>query len=145
MALLFNQFNSYSPEQQIHPENAVNSRHFYVDQIQSLKFAQKENPPSLFHITACSLNKIFDNLVYLLKFINKNFDIIAVNKTRTSKKNYLVSNVNLNKYFFESTPTESTTGGAMLYISNRLSYNPRIDLNMYKKSTRVYFYWNNEF
>ena len=64
----------------------------------------------------------------------KNFDIIAVSETRISKKTSLTSNINLNNYSFETTPTESTAGGTMLYVSNRLSYKPRTDLNMYKKN-----------
>ena len=64
----------------------------------------------------------------------KNFDIIAVSETRISKKTSLTSNINLNNYSFEATPTESTAGGTMLYVSNRLSYKPRTDLNMYKKN-----------
>ena len=86
LALLFNQFNNSSPEQQIDPENVVNSRYFDIDQIQSLKFPQKEKSLSFFHINACSLNKNFDDLVYLLKCTNKTFDIIAVSGTRISKK-----------------------------------------------------------
>ena len=74
LALLFNQFNNSSPKQKIDPENVVNSRYFDIDQIQSLKFPQKEKPLSFFHINACSLNKNFDNLVYLLKFTNQTFD-----------------------------------------------------------------------
>ena len=38
MRLLFNQFNNSTPEQQVGPENGVNSRYFDIDQIQSLKF-----------------------------------------------------------------------------------------------------------
>ena len=101
--LLFNQYNNSSPEQQNDPENVVNSRYFNIDQIQSLEFCQKEKSLSLFHINACSLNKNFDDLVYLLKCTNKNFDIIAVSETRISKK--LTSNINLNNYYFETTPT----------------------------------------
>ena len=71
--------------------------------------------------------------MYLLKCTNKNFDIIAVSETRISKKTSLTSNINLNNYYFETTPTESTAGGTMLYVSNRLSYKSRTDLNMYKK------------
>ena len=71
--------------------------------------------------------------MYLLKCANKNFEIIAVSETRISKKTSLTSNINLNNYYFETTPTESTAGGTMLYVSNRLSYKPRTDLNMYKK------------
>ena len=133
MELLFNQFNNSSPEQQNDPENVVNSRYFDTDQIQSLKFSRKEKSLSYFHINACSLNKNFDDLVYLLKCANKNFDIIAVSETRISKKTSLTCNINLNNYSFETTPTESTAGGTILYVSNRLSYKPRTDLNMYKK------------
>ena len=129
LELLFNQYNNSSPEQQNDPENVVNSRYFNIDQIQSLEFCQKEKSLSLSlppHINACSLNKNFDDLVYLLKCKNKNFDIIAVSETRISKKTSLTSNINLNNYYFETTPTESTAGGTMLYVSNRLSYKSRI-------------------
>ena len=125
LELLFHQYNNSSPEQQNDPDNVVNSRYFNIDQIQSLEFCQKEKSFSLFHINTCSLNKNFDDLVYLLKCTNKNFDIIAVSETRISKKTSLTSNINLNNYYFETTP--------MLYVSNRLSYKSRTDLNMYKK------------
>ena len=95
LELLFNQYNNSSPERQNDPENVVNSRYFNIDQIQSLELCQKEKSLSLFHINACSLNKNFDELVYLLKCTNKNFDIIAVSETRISKKNSLTSNINL--------------------------------------------------
>ena len=135
LELLLNQFNNSSPEQQNDPENVVNSRCFDIDQIQSLKLSQKEKSLSLslFHINACSLNKNFNDLVYLLKCTNNNFDIIAVSEIRISKKTSLTCNINLNNYSFERTPTESTAGGTMLYVSNRLSYKPQTDLNMYKK------------
>ena len=63
---------------------------------------------------------------------NKSFDIIAVGKTRISKKTSLTFNINLENYSFESTPTESSAGGTLLYISNRLSYKPSFDLNIIK-------------
>ena len=119
LELLFDQYNNSYPEQQNDPENVVNSRYFNIDQIQSLEFCQKEKSLSLSHINACSLNK--------------NFDIIAVSETRISKKTSLTSNINLNNYYFETTPTESTADGTMVYASSRLSYKSRTDLNMYKK------------
>ena len=133
LELLFNQFNNSSPAQENDPENVVNSRYFDIDLIQSLKFSQKEKSLSLFHVNACSLNKNLDDLVYLLKCTNKHFDITAVSETIISKKTSVTSNINLNNYSFETTLTESTAGGTILYISNRLFYKPRIDLNTYKK------------
>ena len=41
---------------------------------------------SLCNINACSLNRNFDDLVYLLKCTNKNFDIIAVVKLEYPRK-----------------------------------------------------------
>ena len=108
----------------------MNSRYFDIDQIQSLRFSQKEESLSLFHINACSLNKDFDDLVYLLKRTNKNFDIITVSETRISKKTSLTYNINLNNYYFETTPTESTAGGTLLYVSDCLSYRPWTDLEL---------------
>ena len=79
---------------------------------------------------------------------NKSFDIIAVGKTRISKKTSLTFNINLENYSFESTPTESSAGGTLLYISNRLSYKPRFDLNIvigciYKQPNTVVLEFNN--
>ena len=41
LALLFNQFNNTSPEQNVDPENVVNSRYFDIDEIQALKLHDK--------------------------------------------------------------------------------------------------------
>ena len=48
------------------------------------------------------------------------------------KKTSLNSNISLNNYSFECTPTESTAGGTLLYIANHLSYKSRNELNLYK-------------
>ena len=98
MALLSNQFNNSSREQQVDPGNVVNFRYFDIEQIQSLKFPQKEKSLSFFHINTCSLNKYL--YAYLLKCTNKNFDIIAISETRTLKITSLTSNFRLKIYFF---------------------------------------------
>ena len=99
-----------SPEQNI--ENVVNSRYLYIDQIQSLSFSKKERSLFFVHINACSLNKNFDDLVYLLKCTSKSFDIILV------KLEYLR---NLNSYSFEVTPTESAACGIIFDVSFRIA------------------------
>ena len=71
LALLFNQFNNTSPEQNVDPENVVDSRYFDIDEIQALKSYDKKNSLSFFHINACSLNKNFDDLEYLLNKMHK--------------------------------------------------------------------------
>ena len=71
---------------------------------------------------------------YLLKCTNKKFDVVAVSETRITRNTSKLCNISLKNYSVESTPTESTAGGTLLYIANHLSYKPRNDLNIYKKS-----------
>ena len=89
---------------------------------------------SLFNINACSLNKNFDDHQHLLSCTTKNFDIIAIGETRITKQVSLLNNLNLKNYSFEFTPTETSTGGTLLYIANHLSYKCCNDLNIYKKN-----------
>ena len=42
LSLLFNQFNKFSPEQKLEPENVVNSNYYDIDQFQTLKFHEKK-------------------------------------------------------------------------------------------------------
>ena len=73
----------------------------------------------MFHInTACSLSKNIDDLEYLLKITNMNFDIIGISETRIRKNINKISNINLYKYFFEFTPTEFSAGIALPTLQN---------------------------
>ena len=89
---------------------------------------------SLFHINACSLNKNFDDLQYLLSCTKKNFDIIVISETRITKQVSLLNNFNLNNYSLEFTPTETSAGVTLLYIVNHLSDKCHNDLNIYIKN-----------
>ena len=111
LSLLFNQFNNSSPEQKTDTKNVLNSNCYDTDQLQTLKFLEKSKQLSLFHINTCSLNQNYDDLQHLLKCTKKVFDIVAVSETRIMKKTSLTSNISLNDYSFEFTPTESTAGG----------------------------------
>ena len=66
------------------------------------------------------------------------FDIIAVSETKISRKTSLNCNIKLKNYSFELSTTEFSAGGTLLYISNRLSYKPRFDLNILQKSSRIH-------
>ena len=138
LSLLFSQFHNSSPEQKTDPENVVNSNFYDIDQLQTLKFPEKNKLFSLFHINACLLNKNFDDLQHLLKCTNKVFDIVAVSETRIMKKTSLTSNINLSNYSFKFTPTESTAGGrsstypiaCLINHVTILIYTKQINLNL---------------
>ena len=82
--LLFNHFNSLSDETNL-PDDDIdktkNCKYYDVEQVQTLKIPK--NSIKIFHINVCSLNKNFEDLEYLLKSTNINYDIIAMSQTRT--------------------------------------------------------------
>ena len=82
-------------------DNVVHFKYYSINQIQSLKTANKSKSFSMFNINVCSLNKNFDDLEYLLKCTNKKLEIIAVTDTRITRNtpNYVTLAV-------ESTPAK---------------------------------------
>ena len=86
LSLLFNHFNSLSDETNL-PDDDIdktkNCKYYDVEQVQTLKIPK--NSIKMFHINVCSLNKNFEDLEYLLKSTNINYDIIAMSETRTMK------------------------------------------------------------
>ena len=93
-----------------------------------MKIPNKNSCISLFHINTCSLNKNFEDLEYLIKSTNINFDIIAISETRILKDTNIVKNINIPNFSFDLTPTESTAVGTLLYIADHLVYQNRNDL-----------------
>ena len=85
-----------------------------------MKIPNKNSCLSLFHINDCSLNKNFEDLEYLIKSTNINFDIIVISKTRILKDTNIVKNINIPNFSFEFTPT------------NHLAYQNQNDLSLYK-------------
>ena len=128
LKLLVNQFDNATPE------IIMTLKKFIHPNIGNIEIPHKNKSLSLFHITACSLNKNFDDLQHLLSWTKTKFDIIAISETKIARQVSLLNNLNLNNYSFEFTPTETSAGGTLLYIANHLSYKCRNDLNIYKKN-----------
>ena len=72
---------------------------FIHPNIGNIKIPRKNKSLSLFHITACSLNKNFDDLQHLLSCTKTKFDIIAISETRITRQVSLLNNLNLNIIF----------------------------------------------
>ena len=86
LKLLVNQFNNNaSPEDNTDFENAVQSKCYDVEELQTMKIPNKDKSLVLFHINACSLKKNFKELEHLLCWTSKNFDVIAISETRITK------------------------------------------------------------
>ena len=63
-------------------------RYYDIEEIQTLNIPNKSKSLSMFHINTCSLSKDFDDLEYLLKTTNMNFDIAAVSESRMTNIGY---------------------------------------------------------
>ena len=87
---------------------------------------------SLFHLNIYSLTYPFQDLNQLLKSPKNNFSIIGTTDSRLKVNSQPLTNIELNNYNIESTPTESKKGGKLLCISSDLNYKVRKDLKIYK-------------
>ena len=97
---LFNQFDNITENHTNRDLNNVAKCKYYdIEEIQILNIPNKSKSLSMFHINTCSLSKNFDDLEYLLKTTNMNFDIIEIPEIRITKNmNNILSNINLNKF-----------------------------------------------
>ena len=100
------------------------------------KFITKKFKPdsnfSLLHLNIASLQFHFEDLKVLLQVLDFPFDIIAISETKIQKGIDPLININLPNYQYLHTPTESTKGGTLIYISNKLIFKPRPDLEIYQ-------------
>ena len=70
LKLLFNQFNELTAESnKQNPENCINCRNLYIDEIQKMKIEPNSLP--LFHINSCSSNENFKTLNIYLKLLKE--------------------------------------------------------------------------
>ena len=72
-----------------------------------------------------------DDLKNFFSEIRIKFDIICISASRIPQKNPQTTNINLAGYNIEQTPTESSAGSVLLYISQKFSCQPHKDLQIY--------------
>ena len=85
------------------------------------------------HLNIASLPYHYDELNSFLANCKINFDAIAISESKLQKSQPPKTNITLPGYRIEHTPTESSKGGALIYINNNLKYKLRNDLKIYKK------------
>ena len=84
------------------------------------------------------LSKSFDDVEYLLKTTNTNFDIIAISETRILKNTKIVKNINIPNFSDEFTPTELTAGADHLAYQKKKRFD-----HLCKELLKIDFYRNN--
>ena len=84
---------------------------------------------SALHLNISSLAEHFDKLNAVLGLLNLNFSVIGISETRFLKNSPPIFDFDIGGYSAVHTPTESSAGSVLLYVSNHLSYFPRSDLD----------------
>ena len=110
------------------------SQYFEIDDFKNAFNSNNHKGTIFFHMNISSLSYNFDQLHALLSEINISFDIIGITEVQLKKQTLRTTNIDINGYNLEHTPTEASCGGTLLYIKNKLNYISRKDLNIYKKN-----------
>ena len=103
------------------------SKYYTPSEFFSTKF--KKNGFSILHINIVSLSAHIDELKNLLSFLDHPFDVIGISETKISEQRHITTNISIEGYVFENTPTETHFGGVGLYIKNGINFNKRNDLS----------------
>ena len=130
---LLSQINNLTDNDNSEDENLPSCNYQHISYFTNhITKGTKSKGLSLFHLNVGSLPKQVDNFKYLINQLQIEFDFIGITESRLIKGISPTTNTNLNDYVIEHTPTESSAGGALLYISKKYSYQPRSGLNIYK-------------
>ena len=79
-----------------------------------------------------SLPYNFDQLETPLTTLKVEFDILGITESRLKTGKQPINNIDLQEYVVESTPTDASCGGALLYINKNINYKLRKDLKIHK-------------
>ena len=120
--------NNLSEKENIDNENLPNCKYRDISYFSNLDVELKSKCLSFFHLNINSLSKNFDYFKHLINKLKLEFNILGISESRILKSQSLSTNVSLQNYVIEQTPTESTVGGALLYINKRHSYKTRLTL-----------------
>ena len=103
---------------------------YYISDFEKLKI-NKQQDLSFLHLNIYFISAHIDHLRTFLNLDHYKFDIICISESRISSKHPQTSNIDLPGFNMEQTPTESSAGGTLIYISQSLSYKPRKDFQIY--------------
>ena len=106
-------------------------KYYSIDDFCSKKFQTKQYF-SILHLNIESLQFHKNDLDILLDNLHFEFDIIAISETKLKKDVKPIKDIQLSNYEIQDTPTEASKGGTLLYISKKLNYKRRKDLEIYE-------------
>ena len=84
------------------------------------------------HLNISSFPYNFDQLETLLTTLKVKLDILGITESRLKTGKQPINNIDLKGYVVESTPTDASCGGAVLYINKNINYKLKKDLKIHK-------------
>ena len=108
------------------------SSYYHIDEFNETFDPNVFNGLNVVHFNISSLSYDFDQLHTPLSNLKINFDILGVTESRLRIGKKPINNIDLEGYTIESTPTDATCGGALLYMNKNINYKTRNDLTIYK-------------
>ena len=111
-------------------DNLISCDYYDILEFRKIKIRDQQDL-SILHLNISSISAHINNLRNFLNLVNQKIDIRCISESRISTKNPQTTNRDLPGYNIEQTPTESSAGGALIYISQSLSYKNRKDLHIY--------------
>ena len=100
-------------------ENSISCDYYSPYELNKIKVKQEDL--SVLHLNISSLSAHIDDLKNFLSELSIKFAVICISESRLSQKNPQTTNINLAGYNIEHTPTESSAGSVLLYISQTFS------------------------
>ena len=97
------------------------------------KYKSEKHEISFFYVNILSLPFHFDELYALLSELNHCPGIKAISESHLKSSTQSIIKINLENYYVEHPPTESSSGGTSFYIKNDISYKLRNDLKIFKR------------
>ena len=100
-------------------DNLISCDYYNIAEFKKMKMKEQQD------LNISSILALINNLRNFLNLVNQKIYIICISESRISTKNPQTTNTDLPCYNIEQTPTESSAGGALIYISQSLSYRPQ--------------------
>ena len=92
---------------------------------------------SALHLNLASINKHIDDFSAMLALLNHEYSVIGISESRLPKGGLTNTDYEITGYSIEHTPTESSAGDALLYISKHFSYQNRTDSSQSMYQSRL--------
>ena len=85
-----------------------------------MKFKIQKSKQLYIHLSISSISYHIDDLVSLITDCKTEPKVIGISESRMRTGRPSLSNINIDSYIYECTPTETSKGGTLLYIDKSL-------------------------